>query len=74
MAPTAATRAQATLDDILEQAQWGDVLLFKCRMPHTAVVRAVTLAQYDHVAVVVENDCGGLCMLEACVLGVRVQR
>jgi hypothetical protein len=61
----------APLDDVLEQAQWGDVILFKCRMPHTAVVRFATRAEYDHVAVVVVDDLQQLCLLEACVLGVR---
>ena len=59
------------LADALGQAQWGDVLLFKCNMPHTGVLRAVTLAQYDHCAVVAEDSDGDLCMLESCVVGVR---
>ena len=51
-------RPAASLDDVIEQMQWGDVVLFRCRMTHTAVVRAVTLANYDHVAVVVvDRDC-----------------
>lgn len=40
-------------------------------MPHTGVLRAVTLAQYDHCAVVVEDSDGDLCLLESCVVGVR---
>ena len=61
----------ASLDEIIDACRWGDLLLFKCRMPHTAVIRAATLTQYDHVAVVSTDRSGQLMMLEACVLGVR---
>ena len=61
----------ASLDEVIDQMQWGDCILFKCRMPHTAVVRAVTLANFDHIAVVVVDRYGDLCLLESCVLGVR---
>ena len=65
------SRPSASLDEILEQCRWGDVLLFKCKMPHTAVIRVATFTPYDHVAVVASDRWGRLLMLEACVLGVR---
>lgn len=61
----------AGFDEVLEQAQWGDVLFFKCIHRHTAVIRAVTDCPWDHVGVVALNESNELVMLEACVLGVR---
>ena len=69
--PSKLAAPSASLDDVLDQARWGDVLLFKCRMPHTAVIRTLTWTYYDHVAVVAADSHGNLLMLEACVLGVR---
>ena len=64
-------RVDADLEHVLEQMRWGDILLFKCKMPHTAIVRTLTWADYDHVAVVALDRNDELVMLEACVLGVR---
>ena len=64
-------RPSASLDDVVSAAHWGDVLLFRCRMPHTALIRTFTVTSFDHVGVVVHNAAGDKFMLEACVLGVR---
>ena len=64
-------KVDADLEHVLDQMRWGDVLLFKCNMPHTAIVRTLTWADYDHVAVVALGSNNELVMLEACVLGVR---
>jgi hypothetical protein len=65
------SRPSASLEDVAASARWGDVLLFRCRMPHTVLIRTLTVTSFDHVGVVVHNVHGDLFMLEACVLGVR---
>ena len=70
-APPVAAPPVAALDAVLKQMRWGDVLLFKCRQPHTALIRTLSFTAYDHVAVVAADSRGELLMLEACVLGVR---
>ena len=74
--PRSAARARkpvvnAHFDEVLDQVKWGDVLLFKCKQPHTAVIRGVTNCKWDHVGMVALDGSGELIMLEACVLGVR---
>ena len=64
---------EADLSEAVSQFRWGDLILFKCRMPHAVAVRVVTgFVSYDHCAVVgIDPSTSELCMLESCVLGVR---
>ena len=57
---------------LLEQAHWGDILLFRCMTLPAAVFRAVSLCNWDHVGVVVTNKDGKLLLLEAGVDGTVV--
>lgn len=58
-----------SLDDLVDQAEAGDVLLFRCNQLQHPVVRAVCYTAYDHVAVVAVDRQGNKLMLESCVLG-----
>lgn len=61
-----------SLSHLVAKAGWGDVLLFRCRSMTAAALRVVTLCEWDHVAVVVNDSEGNLLMLESCVAGTLV--
>ena len=51
---SATTRVALPLPEVVRRSRWGDLLLFRCRMRHSVLQRALTRAQFDHVAVVVQ--------------------
>ena len=76
--PPLATRHRAaiTFAELMREARYGDCILFRCKMAHSAAQRAITRAEWDHVATVIEiparvdgsadaNASTGLYLLEA---------
>ena len=39
--------------DLMDKAQTGDILLFRGNRASTAITRAITSSQFDHVAIIV---------------------
>jgi hypothetical protein len=62
-------RPCVSLDEMVKQADNGDIVLFRCNMPHHSFIRAVCYTEFDHVAVVVCNRSGDKLLLESCVIG-----
>ena len=61
-----------SINSLARNAQWGDVILFRCSMLSAFALRALTLCPWDHVGVVARDRDGELLLLEACAAGTLV--
>ena len=62
-------RGSIGLSRLCLRVRAGDVLLFRCRMPHCVAQRALTGSEFDHIAIVTSDGPGAM-MIEAISDGV----
>ena len=58
-----------SVENFVEQAAVGDIILFRCNSMQHPFVRAVCYTAFDHVGVVAVDYQGSKVMLESCVIG-----
>ena len=63
-------RSSLPLAHLAQCVQAGDIILFRCHMPHSVAQRAITGAEFDHIAIVTEDGPHAR-IIEAIADGVR---